>query len=212
MRDLEIRGAGAVLGKAQHGHMAAVGYDLYCKMLDTAVKEAKGLPVKEERNVVVNLSADAFIPGSYILNEAQKLDIYKKIAAVASLEDCEDIRDELRDRFGEKIPAPAENLLRVALIRSIAEKLDIAEIAGGAGTIRFTLTPDAGIQVAKIPSFLAGHKGKLTFSPKGAPKGERKGQPFFEYRYPISGVTIRDEAELLSQTEEFLVEFSKFLR
>ena len=212
MRDLEIRGAGAVLGKAQHGHMAAVGYDLYCKMLDTAVKEAKGLPVQEERNVVVNLSADAFIPGSYILNEAQKLDIYKKIAAVASLEDCEDIRDELRDRFGEKIPAPAENLLRIALIRSVAEKLDIAEIAGGAGTIRFTLTPDAGIQVARIPSFLAGHKGKLTFSPKGAPKGERKGQPFFEYRYPISGVTIRDEAELLSQTEEFLVEFSKFLR
>ncbi len=212
MRDLEIRGAGAVLGKAQHGHMAAVGYDLYCKLLDTAVKQAKGLPVQEERSTAVNLSADAFIPASYIRNEAQKLDIYKKIAAVASLEDCDDIRDELRDRFGEKIPASAENLLRVALIRSVAGKLDIAEIIGGDGSIRITMHPDAAIRVENIPAFLASRKGSLQFMPKGMPKGERKGQPYFLQSYPLSGVTIKDEERLLAATEEFLVDFSKFLR
>lgn len=212
MRDLEIRGAGTVLGKAQHGHMAAVGYDLYCKMLDTAVKQAKGLPVPKEKNTFVNLSADAFIPDSYIMNEAQKLDIYKKIAAVASLEDCDDIRDELRDRFGEKIPASAENLLRIALIRSIAGKLDMAEIVGGDGSIRITMNKDAAVQVVNIPGFLAGYQGRLQFSPKGMAKGDLKGQPYFTLQYALSGVTARDEEELLTQTEEFLVNFSEKLR
>lgn len=212
MRDLEIRGAGSVLGRAQHGHMTAVGYDLYCKMLDTAVKHAKGLPVPEEKNTFVNLSADAFIPDSYIMNEAQKLDIYKKIAAVASLEDCDDIRDELRDRFGEKIPASAENLLRIALIRSIAGKLDMAEIVGGDGSIRVTMNKDAAVQVAGIPRFLAKYQGRLQFSPKGQTKGELKGQPYFTLRYAQTGVTTRDEEELLAQTEGFLVNFSEILR
>lgn len=212
MRDLEIRGAGSVLGRAQHGHMTAVGYDLYCKMLDTAVKHAKGLPVPEEKNTFVNLSADAFIPDSYIMNEAQKLDIYKKIAAVASLEDCDDIRDELRDRFGEKIPASAENLLRIALIRSIAGKLDMAEIVGGDGSIRVTMNKDAAVQVAGIPRFLAKYQGRLQFSPKGQAKGELKGQPYFTLRYAQTGVTMRDEEELLAQTEGFLVNFSEILR
>lgn len=212
MRDLEIRGAGSVLGRAQHGHMTAVGYDLYCKMLDTAVKHAKGLPVPEEKNTFVNLSADAFIPDSYIMNEAQKLDIYKKIAAVASLEDCDDIRDELRDRFGEKIPASAENLLRIALIRSIAGKLDMAEIVGGDGSIRVTMNKDAAVQVAGIPRFLAKYQGRLQFLPKGQAKGELKGQPYFTLRYAQTGVTTRDEEELLAQTEGFLVNFSEILR
>ncbi len=212
MRDLEIRGAGAVLGKAQHGHMAAVGYDLYCKLLDTAVKQAKGLPVEEESSTSVNLSADAFIPASYIRSESQKLDIYKKIASVSSLEDCDDIRDEMRDRFGEKIPAPAENLLRVALIRSVAGKLDIAEIIGGDGSIRITMQKDAAVHVENIPAFLASQKGRLKFMPKGLPKGERKGQPYFQLSYPLSGVTIRDEESLLAAAEAFLVAFSQFLR
>lgn len=212
MRDLEIRGAGAVLGKAQHGHMAAVGYDLYCKLLDAAVKQAKGLPVQEENSTTVNLSADAFIPAGYIRSEAQKLDIYRKIASVSSLEDCDDIRDELRDRFGEKIPAPAENLLRVALIRSVAGKLDIAELIGGDGSIRVTMQKEAAIHVENIPAFLASQKGSLKFMPKGLPKGERKGQPYFLQSYPLSGVTIRDEESLLAAAEAFLVAFSKFLR
>ena len=212
MRDLEIRGAGSVLGRAQHGHMTAVGYDLYCKMLDTAVRQAKGLPVQEEKTVFVNLSADAFIPDSYIMNEAQKLDIYKKISSVASLEDCEEIRDELRDRFGEKIPAPAENLLRIALIRSIAEKLDIAEIVGGDGSVRITMEKNAAVQVAGIPQLLGNYRGTLTFSPKGMPKGDLRGQPYFTLRYAMSGVTARDEEELLSQVENFLVGVSRFLR
>ena len=98
MRDLEIRGAGSMLGRAQHGHMQAVGYDLYCKLLNTAVKQAKGEPVKEERTVRVGLSVDAFLPESYIINEEQKLEIYKKIAAIESTEDYDDVREELKDR------------------------------------------------------------------------------------------------------------------
>ena len=97
MRDLEIRGAGSILGRAQHGHMQAVGYDLYCKLLNTAVKQAKGEPVKEERTVRVGLSVDAFLPESYIINEEQKLEIYKKIAAIESTEDYDDVREELKD-------------------------------------------------------------------------------------------------------------------
>ena len=122
------------------------------------------------------------------------------------------IRDELRDRFGEKIPASAENLLRIALIRSIAGKLDMAEIVGGDGSIRVTMNKDAAVQVAGIPRFLAKYQGRLQFSPKGQAKGELKGQPYFTLRYAQTGVTTRDEEELLAQTEGFLVNFSEILR
>lgn len=214
MRDLEIRGAGAVLGNAQSGHMAAVGYDLYCKMLDSAVRQAKGQKVQEERTVSVNLSVDAFIPESYIVNEVQKLDIYKRIAAIGSLEDVNDVRDELRDRFGENVPGPAENLLRIALIRSIADKLDIRDITGGSGTIRYTLFPGARINVAAIPGLLSkynrsGKGNSLAFFPKGMPKGDFRGLPYFEYHYRMSGIGINDEDTLLTAVETFLSDLSE---
>ena len=217
MRDLEIRGAGSVLGKAQHGHMQAVGYDLYCKLLDTAVKRAKGLPVSEEKKVVVNLAVDAFIPESYILNEAQKLDIYKRIASISSSAECDDVRDEMRDRFGEKIPAAAENLLRIALIRSVAAMLDIAEIVGGKQaptmcSIRLTMDRKAAVRVENIPALLNRYKGALTFYPKGASKGDLKGQPYFILQFKTSGITVKDEETLLSAVETLLIDFSKYLR
>ena len=217
MRDLEIRGAGSVLGRAQHGHMQAVGYDLYCKLLDTAVKRAKGQPVTEEKNVAVNLAVNAFIPENYILNEAQKLDVYKRIAAISSVEDCDDVRDEMRDRFGEKIPAAAENLLRIALIRSVAARLDIAEIVGGKdsvtqGSIRMTMDKRAQVKVENIPALLKRYKGALQFFPKGMTKGDLKGQPYFLLQFKLSGITVKDEETLLSATEAMLVDFSKYLR
>ena len=107
MRDLEIRGAGNLLGEEQHGHMEAVGYDLYCKMLGEAVKREKGIPQEEDFSTVVELPVDAYLPPSYITAESQRLDIYKRIAEIASEEEREDMLDELIDRFGEP-PKPVQ--------------------------------------------------------------------------------------------------------
>src|SRR5699024_1947824 len=101
MRDLEIRGAGNLLGAEQHGHMEAVGYDLYCKMLEEAVQEEKGEKRQESFETTIDMSLDAFIPDRYIPNEVQKLDIYKRIAGIESREEYEDMLEELMDRFGE---------------------------------------------------------------------------------------------------------------
>ena len=204
MRDLEIRGAGSILGRVQHGHMQAVGYDLYCKLLEGAVRKAKGEAPKEEINITVNLLADAFLPDNYIVNEEQKLEIYKRIAAIDSTADAEDVREELLDRFGE-IPLPAKNLLRVALIRSVAARLDINEISGSGGTLRIVPDPRAkGLKVENIPVLLKLYRGILTFTAKGTPQ--------FQLQYPLSGSTIRDEETLLQVTEDLLVNMSKLLR
>ena len=207
MRDLEIRGAGSVLGRAQHGHMQAVGYDLYCKLLNMAVKEAKGEPVKEERTVRVNLSADAFLPENYIINEEQKLEIYKKIASIESTDDYDEVREELIDRFGE-IPAPAGNLLRIALIRSVAARIGIIEIVGTAGTIHFYMDPAARVRAENIPTLLRNYSKTLSFSVKGF---SGRGLPEFMYRYKAVGVTVRDEEILLSSVEELLIAMGRYL-
>ena len=201
MRDLEIRGAGSILGRAQHGHMQAVGYDLYCKLLNMAVKQAKGEPVKEERSVRVALSADAFLPENYIVNEEQKLEIYKKIAAIESTDDYDDIKQELEDRFGE-IPAPAGNLLRIALMRSVAARIGIVEISGVPGTIRFYMDPKARVHAENIPVLLRNYNKSLSFSVKGF---SGRGLPEFMYQYKAVGVTVRDEEILLSSVEELLI-------
>lgn len=217
MRDLEIRGAGSVLGRAQHGHMAAVGYDLYCKLLEMAVKKAKGEPVQEERSVRVSLSVDAFIPESYIVNEEQKLDIYKRISAISGTADADEMKDELIDRFGSPIPAAAQNLLRIALIRAVAARLDLVDITGGpdtaqTGTIRYTMARDAKVRVENLPKLLAHYRPALAFFPKGMPKGELKGLPYWEYTYRLTGVTVRDEETLLGTVENFLVDMENTIR
>ena len=127
MKDLEIRGAGNLLGRVQHGHMEAVGYDLYCKMLNEAVKSMKGQKQVIDFVTTIDLDVDAFIPESYIVNEYQKLDIYKRIAAIESRDEAEDMRGELMDRFGQ-IPKSVENLLRVSLIRMYAHDLYLSLI------------------------------------------------------------------------------------
>jgi transcription-repair coupling factor (superfamily II helicase) len=207
MRDLEIRGAGSILGRVQHGHMQAVGYDLYCKLLEGAVRRAKGEEPKEERQVTVNLLVDAFLPENYIVNEEQKLEIYKKIAAIESTDDYDDVKEELVDRFGE-IPAPAGNLLRVALIRSVAARIGVTEIVGHPGTIRFYMDPSAKVRGENIPLLLRNYRKNLSFSVKGF---SNKGLPEFMYQYKAVGVTVRDEEILLSAVEELLVAMAKYL-
>ncbi len=202
MRDLEIRGAGNLLGKQQHGHMAAVGYDLYCKMLNEAVRTLKGEQTEEDFNTTVELDVDAYIPPSYIMNEYQKLDIYKRIAGIETQAECEDMREELLDRFGE-IPRSVDNLLRIALIRMGAHRLYITEVSGKNEVLKLIMKPDAKIRVEGIGELLNSGGGKLSF--------QAKGTPFFSRRYKKGGMVERDEENLLLLTEQVLGEMEKYL-
>jgi len=127
MRDLEIRGAGNILGPEQHGHMEAVGYDTYCKLLEEAVRKLKGEPVQEELETTVDLNVDAYIPETYIKNHNQRIEIYKKIAAIENLQDAYDVEEEIEDRYGD-LPQSVRNLLDIALIKSLGNDMKISEI------------------------------------------------------------------------------------
>ena len=127
MRDLEIRGAGNILGAQQHGHMDAVGYDMYCKILQESVDELSGKGVKEELTTSVDFALDAFIPDSYIANNNMRIDTYKKIASIVTEEDMTEIFDELCDRFGD-VPKPVENLINIAYLKAMANSVGIVDI------------------------------------------------------------------------------------
>ncbi|NLC62683.1 MAG: transcription-repair coupling factor [Thermoanaerobacterales bacterium] len=127
LRDLEIRGAGNILGIEQHGHMMAVGYDLYCKLLSAAVKELQGVKQEDEVQPVIELSISAYISDDYIGNSAQKMDIYRRIASVETIDEAEDIEEEIEDRFGD-IPEHVRNLIYVSRIKVYAVKLKVSSI------------------------------------------------------------------------------------
>ena len=168
MRDLEIRGAGNLLGAEQHGHMEAVGYDLYCKMLSEAVKEAKGQVVMDDFETTIDLDIDAFIPDSYIGNEFQKLDIYKRIAGIENEEEYEDMLEELLDRFGDP-PKPVMNLMGIANLKALAHKAYITEIKQLGKTVKITLYEKAKINPQGIPRVLAAHRRGLSFRAEDPP-------------------------------------------
>ena len=169
MRDLEIRGAGNLLGAEQHGHMQAVGYDLYCKMLNEAVKDLKGTARTEDRfETVLDLDTDAYIPDSYIKNEAQKFDIYKRIASLENAEECEDMSEELTDRFGD-LPKAVLNLLEIARLKALAHGLYITEVSGSAVRLKLTMYEKADITVTNIPKLVERYQGALKFQAAEAP-------------------------------------------
>ena len=142
LRDLEIRGAGNLLGAEQHGHMEAVGYDLYMKLLSEAVIEEKGEIVEKPAECAVDLRLDAYLPKSYIPSSPQRMEIYKKLARIGSEDDYEDMIDELCDRFGEP-PTTAMNLCRIALIRALGANSGITKIDERDGAVRlFPAEPD----------------------------------------------------------------------
>lgn len=169
MRDLEIRGAGNLLGARQHGHMEAVGYDLYCKMLNEAVKRLKGEKVEnDEFETNIDLKMDAFIPADYIPNEFQKLDVYKRIAEIETETERDDMVDELIDRFGEP-PQSVCNLLEIALLKAKAHDAYIVGIVEKTGQVRVMMFPQAKISTDRIPDLLVAYQGKLRFVPEGNP-------------------------------------------
>ena len=202
MRDLEIRGAGNLLGVRQHGHMEAVGYDMYCKMLNEAVQSLKGVKVAVDFATQIDLDVDAFIPPAYIVNEVQKLDIYKRIAGIENVKEKDDMRDELLDRFGD-IPKSVDNLLRIALIHVAAHRLFMTEIKGKNERITFTFRPDAAVDPLKIPELLKKYGQSLAFTAYGT--------PFFTYKYKKTGLIETDAELLLGKTEELLKEMELLL-
>lgn len=163
MRDLEIRGAGNLLGAEQHGHMEAVGYDLFCKMLNEAVKTLKGEISEEIYDTTLDINVDAFIPPTYIPNEFQKLDVYKRIAAIESEEEMDDMLEELIDRFGD-VPRKVQQLLHVALLRVIAHSVYITSVEQKGDTFKFVMYEKAKVNPLKIPPMLNTYKGDITFT------------------------------------------------
>ena len=200
MKDLEIRGAGNVLGKSQHGHMAAVGYDLYCKMLNEAVNDLKGIKNEYSFETNVDLSVDAYIPSTYIKSEYQKLDIYKRIAAIESEEELSDMKDELVDRYGS-LSTPAVNLLNIALIKSMAHKIGIMEMKGtiedgpsGCYKTVMKVYPKAEINTEAIPDFIDSFGGAM--------KLVSGSQPQFIWR--VTKKKYNNDGEYLTGIKEML--------
>ncbi len=164
MRDLEIRGAGSVLGAEQHGHMEAVGYDLYLKLLEEAVLEERGTP-SNRVSCTVDFVIDANIPPEYIDSSEIRIDIYKKIAAVETDEDLSDLYDELIDRFGD-IPTALQNLCRTSLLRNRAGALGIADITERSGNVVI----DAGaIPMASVSKLASENRGRILYSAGSKP-------------------------------------------
>lgn len=154
MRDLEIRGAGNLLGADQSGHMEAVGYDLYCKMLNDAILRQKGELTEEEFSTSIEIPIDAFIPSTYVKNEMTKLELYKRISGVWTREDYEDMLDELTDRFGEP-PYEVLNLLTVARIKAAAHEAFITSISYKNKQVHIEMAPKVKVKVELLDDFLA---------------------------------------------------------
>lgn len=203
MRDLEIRGAGNLLGAKQHGHMEAVGYDLYCKMLNEAVKSLKGEAPADQFQTTIELDVDAFIPPSYISNEFQKLDIYKRIAVIETREEGEEMLEELIDRFGEP-PKSVQNLLTIAYLKAKANKCFYTEIKEFGKKIKFTFYYQAKINPANIMQMADKYQGALQFVRDAK-------TPYFEYdrehntRSKVTSVLEQVET-ILEDTKELLLD------
>ena len=189
MRDLEIRGAGNILGPEQHGHLATVGYDMYCKLMEETLAEVQGRPAARELETRVDLRVDAFLPADYIAEEKQRMEMYKRIASVASEEDRADVTDELLDRYGA-LPAPAETLLEISLLRALCNGLGISQVTrGGEGLIlkldeRFVPDPACLLQA------ISETDGRLALSARGAARMVLKAPGMQEHELLREGLKV----------------------
>lgn len=174
MKDLEIRGAGTLLGEEQSGHLESVGYDLYCKLLNQAVENIKGVKAVDDYETDVDIEVDAFVPATYIRNENQKLDVYKRIATITTKDELSDITDELTDRFGD-VPKSAMNLMKIAYIKARAHESYIVQIKANKKEMKIRLYPKAEIDPMKIPEMIKGKGSSIRFT-----NGE---VPYFTYYF-----------------------------
>lgn len=163
MRDLEIRGAGNLLGAEQHGHMETVGYDMYCRLLEEEVQNIKGEPVAETFETTVDLQVNAYLPDFYIRNQAQRMDLYKKIAAIQTLEEYYDIQEELEDRYGD-LPKSVQNLLELVLLKAEAHALGICAIQQKGTNIVVEFRSDAPLDPQKLTQCITQNKGRYLFT------------------------------------------------
>ena len=201
MRDLEIRGAGNLLGAQQSGHMEAVGYDLYCKMLHEAVKEAKGVPMEENFETSVDITTNAYIPVSYVSNEVQKLDIYKRIAGIGTEEEVEEMLEELIDRFGEP-PKPVQNLLMIARLKNKAHSLYIREIIQKGNELKLVMYEKAKVDPVRIPELITGNAPFLQFTADAK-------NPYFTYM--LNGNSREKGKDILEILKALLEKMSIFV-
>ena len=202
MRDLEIRGAGTMLGRSQHGHLEAVGYDLYLKMLSEAVRSAKGEEEEGTEETQADLEIDAFIPDGYIPSESQKLDLYKRIAAISNQDEFEDMKAELTDRFG-KVPMQTDNLLRVALLRARARKVYVTEIVGKKDKLIFWMDTKAKIRTENLVLLLKAFHGNLRVLTQK--------RPGFELTLFPKDISPYDEQQILEASEELVEQMKTWL-
>ena len=186
MRDLEIRGAGSLIGEMQHGHMDQVGYDTYCKLLDEVVKEMKGIDIEEDIDIVIDINVSSYIPDSFIENESQKIEVYQNIALCANDEDIKNVEENIKDRFG-KIPLEVINLLEIARIKEKCKELGITKISQKQSSIVFNFNPDRFIM--NIDSIIKKYKNRVKFSPAR--------EPYITYR-------LENTNNVLSEIKEFL--------
>ena len=168
MRDLEIRGAGNLLGAEQHGQMDLVGYDMYCKLLAQAVGELRGDPIETQHEISIEISVDAHIPARLIPDEQQKLEIYKKISQITNQQDYFDVQEEIEDRFGS-IPTPVANLLSVANLKAAARKIGVSTIQQKGMNTVIIFRPDASVDLDKLTATIMKNPSRLLFTMADAP-------------------------------------------
>lgn len=192
MRDLEIRGAGSILGEMQHGHMDEVGYDMYCKLLDEVVKEMKGISIKEEQDVQIDLNVSSYIPENYIEDANQKIEVYQNIALCKAEEDIQNITDELIDRYGQ-MPDELEGLLEVARIKNLARTLGITKIAQKQQSVVFNFGREA-FKTEWVDVLLKEFRNQIKFSP-----GK---DPYVTYK-------LQSNSKLLQEVKNVLGELNK---
>ena len=161
MRDLEIRGAGSLLGEMQHGHMDQVGYDTYCKLLDEVVKEAKGIKVEEEQDVTIDLNVSSYIPDSYISNSTQKIEVYQNIALCRTEEDIKNVTEDILDRFG-KMPKEMFSLIGIARIKEKCKNMGITKVSQKENKIVFYFNPESF--TLNIPDLIEQYSNRIKFS------------------------------------------------
>ena len=164
MRDLQIRGAGNILGAEQHGHMESVGYDMYLKLLDETVTELKGETITgRAADTTVELMTNAYIDASYIKDEEQRIDMYRTIATIETQEDILDIKDELIDRYGD-IPMETNQLIEIAYIKNLAAQLGFSSIKQKEEAVLLNFAQHSQLPLDKIVELVNQWKGKLLFS------------------------------------------------